>query len=45
MLEQKEAADIIEEVRAAIKDWRKVATELQIPHKSLAPYSDRWDNL
>ena len=45
MLEQQEAAEIIEEVRATIKDWRKSATELQIPHKILEPYSNRWDNL
>ena len=43
MLEHKEAAEIIEEVRNAIKDWRKIATELQIPHKILIPYSNRWD--
>ena len=45
MLEQKEAAEIIEEVRAAVKDWRKVALGLQIPYKILVPYSSRWDNL
>ena len=45
MLRQKEAAEIIEEVRATVKDWRKVASALQIPHKKLAPYSSRWDNL
>ena len=45
MLEQKEAAEIIEEVRATIKDWRKVASELKIPYKTLAPYCGRWDNL
>ena len=45
MLEQKEAAEIIEEVRGTIKDWRKVASELRIPLKYLAPYSSRWDNL
>ena len=28
MLERQEAAEIIEEVRAAIKDWRKIAAEL-----------------
>jgi serine/threonine-protein kinase HipA len=43
MLERQEAAEIIEEVRAAIKDWRKTATELQIPLKLLEPYSMRWD--
>ena len=45
MLERQEAAEIIEEVRAAIKDWRKTATELQIPIKRLGSYSMRWDEL
>jgi serine/threonine-protein kinase HipA len=45
MLEQQEAKDIIEEVRAAIIDWRKTATELQIPAKLLESYSIRWDEL
>ena len=45
MLERQEAAEIIEEVRAAIKDWRKTATELQIPLKLLGAYSMRWDEL
>ena len=45
MLERTEAAEIIEEVRAAIKDWRKTATELQIPLKLLGAYSMRWDEL
>ena len=45
MLEQQEAKDIIEEIRAAIKDWRKTATELQIPIKLLESYSIRWDEL
>ena len=43
MLEQQEAKDIIEEVRSAIKDWRKTATELQIPLKLLESHSIRWD--
>ena len=43
MLELQEASEIIEEVRTAIKDWRKVATELQMPLKLLEPYSIRWD--
>ena len=43
MLERQEASEIIEEVHAAIKDWRKVATELQMPLKLLEPYSIRWD--
>ena len=45
MLDEKEAAEIIEEVRAIIKDWRKLSSELQIPHKILSPYCDRWDKL
>ena len=45
MLERQEAAEIIEEVRAVIKDWRKTATELQIPLKLLGAYSVRWDEL
>ena len=45
MLEPQEASVIIEEVRAAIKDWRKTATELQIPTKLLESYSIRWDEL
>ena len=43
MLEHQEAVEIIEEVRNAIKDWRKIATELQISHKILTPYCNRWD--
>ena len=43
MLERKEAADIIEEIRSAIKDWRKTATQLQIPVRVLEQYSRRWD--
>ena len=45
MLERQEASVIIEEVRVAIKDWRKTATELQIPIKLLESYSIRWDEL
>lgn len=45
MLEQKEASQIIEQVRDTIKDWRKVTSELQIPPKTLSPYCSRWDNL
>lgn len=45
MLEQQEAIEIIEEVRAAIKDWRTTATELRISHKTLEHYCKRWDNL
>ena len=45
MLERTEATEIIEEVRATIKDWRKTATELQIPLKLLGAYSMRWDEL
>ena len=45
MLERQEASDIIEEVRATIKEWHKTATELQIPIKLLESYSTRWDEL
>ncbi len=45
MIEHKEAAEIIEEVRTTVKDWRKVASELQIPQKILSPYCSKWDNL
>ena len=45
MLERQEAAEIIEEVRASIKDWRKTAAQLQIPLKQLGSYSPRWDIL
>ena len=45
MLEHQEASEIIEEVRSAIKDWRKTVTELQIPLKLLESYSIRWDEL
>ena len=45
MLERQEAAEIIEGVRAAIKDWHMIATELQIPIKQLAAYSMRWEEL
>ena len=45
MLEQQEASEIIEEVRTTIKDWRKTATELQIPHKTLESYCNRWNSL
>ena len=44
MLERPDAKEIIEEVSTAIKDWRKTATELQIPLKMLEPHSMRWDN-
>ena len=37
--------EIIEEVRAAIKDWRKTVSELQIPIKLLESYSIRSDEL
>ena len=43
MLEHQEAAEIIKEVRDTIKDWRKIATELQIPHKIFTPYCNQWD--
>ena len=45
MIEHQEASEVIEEVRAAIKDWRKTATEIQIPAKLLGSYSIRWDEL
>ena len=45
MLECQEGSEIIEEVRTAIKDWRKTATELQMPLKLLESYSIRWDEL
>ncbi len=45
MLERQEASEIIEGVRAAIKDWRMIATELQIPIKQLAAYSMHWEEL
>ncbi|MCR5002941.1 MAG: HipA domain-containing protein [Bacteroidales bacterium] len=45
MIDRQEAADIIEDVRASIKDWRKTAIELQIPLKQLGPYSIRWEEL
>ena len=43
MLEHQKAAEIIKEVRDTIKDWRKIATELQIPHKIFTPYCNQWD--
>ena len=43
MLERQEAAEIIDEVCTIIRDWRKTATELQIPHKQLAAFSMRWE--
>ena len=33
------------EVRETIKDWRQVATRLQISTRLLDAYSSRWDNL
>ena len=45
MIERQEAKEIIEEVRTAIKDWRKTATDLQIPLKLLESYSIRWNAL
>ena len=43
MLEEREAAEIIEEVRSAIRDWRTLATRLHVPHKIFEVYSTRWD--
>lgn len=45
MLERQEATEIIEEVRAAIKDWQKVATRLQISPRLFDAYRNRWDSL
>ena len=45
MLDKREATEIIEEVRCAIKDWRKTATELHISHKILDSYAMRWNQL
>ena len=45
MLERQEATEIIEEVRAAIKDWQLVVTRLQISPRLLDAYSSRWDSL
>lgn len=45
MLEEKEAKEIIEEVRTTIKEWRSIAVKLQIANKIIEPYSLRWDNL
>jgi serine/threonine-protein kinase HipA len=45
MLEHQEASEIIEEVRAAIKDWRKTATEQHISLKLLESYSMLWEEL
>lgn len=45
MIDGQEAAEIIENVRTTVKDWRKTATELQISHKILEPYCNRWDSL
>ena len=44
MLERQEAAEIMDEVRTVIKDWRTTAAELQIPLKMLESYSARWDD-
>ena len=43
MIERLEAEEIVEEVRAAIRDWRKTAAELQMPINLLEPYSKRWN--
>lgn len=45
MIERKEASDIINEVKDAIKDWQTIANQLQIPIKQLEGYSTRWNNL
>lgn len=43
MLEEQEAREIVDEVRDAIKDWRKIAEELRISPRLLGTYSMRWD--
>lgn len=45
MIERQEAREIIEEVRDAIKDWRKVAARLKIPPRMLESYRSRWDGV
>ncbi len=45
LIERQNAVEIIEDVRDAIKDWRKAATENQIPVKMLSAYSNRWDRV
>lgn len=45
MLERQEASEIIEQVRAAIKDWQQVTTRLQISPRLFDAYRVRWDNL
>ena len=45
MLERRDATEIIEEVRDAIKDWQQIATRLQISPRLFDAYSNRWDNL
>ena len=42
LLERRDASEIIEEVRDAVRDWRKLAEQMQIPLKTLAPFSTRW---
>lgn len=44
MLERDEAARIIDEVRATIKDWRTIASKLKIPTRQLEAYSLKWDS-
>jgi len=43
MLDAQESGGIIREVVDAIRDWRNVATENQIPLRALEKYSERWD--
>lgn len=45
MIERQEAIEIIEEVRDAIKDWRKVTARLKIPPRMLESYRSRWDGV
>lgn len=42
LIERDEAAGIIREVKDALHDWQKVATENQIPLKIIDPYAHRF---
>lgn len=44
MLDLKEASDIIDEVTHTINDWKRVATENQIPLSVLEKYAERWNS-
>ena len=43
MLDLTEASDIIDEVTHTINDWKRVATENQIPLSVLEKYAERWN--